>query len=237
MIWIRYKHSKLASIISAFGAVAIVCGFYLLGSAIGFVSASEGTGSVAGDVVGGILCLAVGAVLMFAASKVAASKEIKYQEKMAAKAAAKEAKSKSAPKKKSGKGKIVGIILIALQVVAIVFSIYQGNPIWVQARYQPAGTAMGLYLGYFLPTIIGVILIIRGNKKTVAPDEKMVLSKSTVAESTVSSESTEAYTVRDTSTEAASYESAKRARICPKCGAEAEEGENFCIYCGSPVRK
>ena len=231
MIWIRYKHSRLASIISAFGAAAIVCGFYLLGSAIGFVSASEGTGSVAGDVVGGILCFIVGAVLMFVASKVAASKEIKYQKKMAAKAAAKEAKGKSAPKKKAGKGKIVGIILIALQVIAIAFSIYQGNPIWIQARYQPAGTAMGLYLGYFLPAIIGVILIIRGNKKVAASDEKTVSSKSTVAEST------EAYTVKDTSTEAASCESAKRARICPKCGAEAEEGENFCIYCGSPIRK
>lgn len=85
MILIRYKHSKLASIISSFGAAFVIMGFYLLGCALGFVSASEGTGSVAGDVLGGIAMIVVGAVVMFVASEVAASKEVKYQEKMKAK--------------------------------------------------------------------------------------------------------------------------------------------------------
>ena len=78
MILIRYKHSKLASIISSFGAAFVIMGFYLLGCALGFVSASEGTGSVAGDVLGGIALIVVGAVVMFVASEVAASKEVKY---------------------------------------------------------------------------------------------------------------------------------------------------------------
>ena len=77
MILIRYKHSKLASIISSFGAAFVIMGFYLLGCALGFVSASEGTGSVAGDVLGGIALIVVGVVVMFVASEVAASKKQK----------------------------------------------------------------------------------------------------------------------------------------------------------------
>lgn len=95
MILIRYKHSKLASIISSFGAAFVIMGFYLLGCALGFVSASEGTGSVAGDVLGGIAMIVVGAVVMFVASEVAASKEVKYQEKMKAKTEAKLAKAEA----------------------------------------------------------------------------------------------------------------------------------------------
>ena len=108
MILIRYKHSKLASIISSFGAAFVIMGFYLLGCALGFVSASEGTGSVAGDVLGGIALIVVGAVVMFVASEVAASKEVKYQEKMKAKTEAKlakaEAKAAAGTDKKMGMG-------------------------------------------------------------------------------------------------------------------------------------
>ena len=116
-------------------------GFYLLGCALGFVSASEGTGSVAGDVLGGIALIVVGAVVMFVASEVAASKEVKYQEKMKAKTEAKlakaEAKAAAGTDKKMGMGQKVGIVLICIQIIVLIFSISQGNPIWVRAQYQP----------------------------------------------------------------------------------------------------
>ena len=233
MIFIRYKHSKLASIISAFGAALVVMGFYLLGCALGFVSASEGTGSVAGDVLGGIVMLVVGAVIMFVANKVAASKEVKYQEKMKAKTEAKLAKaeatkSSSEPKKKSGKGKIVGIVLIVLQILVIAFSIYQGNPIWVRAQYQPAESAAGMYVGYFLPAIIGVILLLRGNKKAEATG---------TTTSSASAKSTSTYTSKsaDSSSTGSSSVFTTRAHICPKCGGDVEDEDNYCIHCGAPI--
>ena len=232
MIFIRYKHSKLASIISAFGAALVVMGFYLLGCALGFVSASEGTGSVAGDVLGGIVMLVVGAVIMSVANKVAASKEVKYQEKMKAKTEAKLAaeatKSSSEPKKKSGKGKIVGIVLIVLQILVIAFSIYQGNPIWVRAQYQPAESAAGMYVGYFLPAIIGVILLLRGNKKAEATG---------TTTSSASAKSTSTYTSKsaDSSSTGSSSVFTTRAHICPKCGGDVEDEDNYCIHCGAPI--
>lgn len=254
MIWIRYKHSKLASMISAFGAALIVMGFYLLGSAIGFVSASEGTGSVAGDVAGGIGCLVGGIVLMIIARKVAENKEIKYQKKMEAKAAAKAAKAAGkAPKKKSSTGKKVGIVLVALELFVIAFSIYQGNPIWVKTRYMTASAAAGMYVGYFLPAIIGIILIIRGSRKEEAVSETISTSRESTptsgettsasagstssADRTVTSSATGTWTTEDTdrTVGTSSFTSARKVRICPKCGAEAEDDDSFCIYCGTRI--
>ena len=241
MILIRYKHSKLASIISSFGAAFVIMGFYLLGCALGFVSVSEGTGSVAGDVLGGIAMIVVGAVVMFVASEVAASKEVKYQEKMKAKTEAKLAaeatKSSSEPKKKSGKGKIVGIVLIVLQILVIAFSIYQGNPIWVRAQYQPAESAAGMYIGYFLPAIIGVILLLRGNKKAEAA-ETTTSSASAKSTSTSTAGTTKSTYTSSSSTSSSTGSSSvftTRAHICPKCGGDVEDEDNYCIHCGAPI--
>lgn len=232
MIFIRYKHSKLASIISAFGAALVVMGFYLLGCALGFVSASEGTGSVAGDVLGGIVMLVVGAVIMFVASEVAASKEVKYQEKMKAKTEAKlakaEAKAAAGTDKKMGMGQKVGIVLICIQIIVLIFSISQGNPIWVRAQYQPAESAAGMYIGYFLPAIIGVILLLRGNKKAEATG---------TTTSSASAKSTSTYTSKsaDSSSTGSSSVFTTRAHICPKCGGDVEDEDNYCIHCGAPI--
>ena len=228
MILIRYKHSKLASIISSFGAAFVIMGFYLLGCALGFVSASEGTGSVAGDVLGGIALIVVGAVVMFVASEVAASKEVKYQEKMKAKTEAKlakaEAKAAAGTDKKMGMGQKVGIV----QIIVLIFSISQGNPIWVRAQYQPAESAAGMYVGYFLPAIIGVILLLRGNKKAEATG---------TTTSSASAKSTSTYTSKsaDSSSTGSSSVFTTRAHICPKCGGDVEDEDNYCIHCGAPI--
>ena len=241
MIFIRYKHSKLASIISAFGAALVVMGFYLLGCALGFVSASEGTGSVAGDVLGGIVMIVVGAVIMFVANKVAASKEVKYQEKMKAKTEAKlakaEAKAAAGTNKKMGMGQKVGIVLICIQIILLIFSISQGNPIWVRAQYQPGASAAGMYVGYFLPTIIGVILLLRGNKKAEAT-ETTTSSASAKSTSTSTAGTTKSTYTSSSSTSSSTGSSSvftTRAHICPKCGGDVEDEDNYCIHCGAPI--
>ena len=161
----------------------------------------------------------------FGAKSIAASKEIKYQEKMKAKTEAKiaaEARGSSVTKKKSGTGKKVGIVLIALQIFVMAFSIYQGNPIWVKAQYQPGASAAGMYLGYFLPAIIGVILIIRGNKKAeVAETVTSSAAEESISPSTGSADATYGFTTR--------------AHICPKCGGNVEDEDNYCIHCGAPI--
>lgn len=240
MILIRYKHSKLASIISSFGAAFVIMGFYLLGCALGFVSASEGTGSVAGDVLGGIALIVVGAVVMFVASEVAASKEVKYQEKMKAKTEAKlaraEAKAAAGTNKKMGMGQKVGIVLICIQIIVLIFSISQGNPIWVRAQYQPGASAAGMYVGYFLPAIIGVILLLRGNKKAEATGTT-TSSASAKSTSTSTGNTTSTYTGRsaDSSSTGSSSVFTTRAHICPKCGGDVEDEDNYCIHCGAPI--
>lgn len=241
MIFIRYKHSKLASIISAFGAAFVVMGFYLLGCALGFISASEGTGSVAGDVLGGIVMIVVGAVIMFVANKVAASKEVKYQEKMKAKTEAKlakaEAKAAAETNKKMGMGQKVGIALICIEVIAVIYSISQGNPIWVRARYQPGASVIGMYIGYFLPAIIGVILLLRGNKKADAT-ENTTSSASAKSTSTSTAGTTKSTYTSSSSTSSSTGSSSvftTRAHICPKCGGDVEDEDNYCIHCGAPI--
>lgn len=54
--------------------------------------------------------------------------------------------------------KVIGIILIVLQVLSLIgggFPIAPGG----------IGYALGYYLGFFAPGIIGVILLIKGSKK------------------------------------------------------------------------
>lgn len=53
--------------------------------------------------------------------------------------------------------KKVGIGLIVLQIIAIISGVSTGKMVWMEGAPQA--------IGYFLPTIIGVILIIRANGK------------------------------------------------------------------------
>ncbi len=60
--------------------------------------------------------------------------------------------------------KIAGIILIILQLVSLAggFPTAPGNSVY----------SFGFYLGYFLPAIIGVILLVKGiNKQNASGDE------------------------------------------------------------------
>mgnify|MGYP004461787577 FL=1 len=99
--------------------------------------------------------------------------------------------------------KKVGIVLIVLEVIALAGSVYTGNTVWMQG---------GSYaLGYFLPAIIGIILIIKAN------------SKAKKEEKTEETYKTKSSTGSDK-------------RFCPKCGTPAEEGDAFCIQCGSPLK-
>lgn len=59
--------------------------------------------------------------------------------------------------------KVAGIILIILQV----FSLLGGFP----TNPGGSGYGIGFYLGYFLPGIIGVILLIKAAKKKAAEEE------------------------------------------------------------------
>jgi hypothetical protein len=59
--------------------------------------------------------------------------------------------------------KILGWILIALQVM----SLMGGMP-----SAPGGGYAIGYYIGYFLPGIIGVILLMKANKKKQENEEQ-----------------------------------------------------------------
>ncbi len=59
--------------------------------------------------------------------------------------------------------KTFGIVLIVLQII----SLFGGMP-----SVPSGGYAFGYLLGYFLPGIIGVILVIRGNRKKKDKEEK-----------------------------------------------------------------
>ena len=127
-----------------------------------------------------------------------------------------------------GMGQKVGIVLICIQIIVLIFSISQGNPIWVRAQYQPGASAAGMYIGYFLPAIIGVILLLRGNKKAEATG---------TTTSSASAKSTSTYTSKsaDSSSTGSSSVFTTRAHICPKCGGDVEDEDNYCIHCGAPI--
>jgi len=59
--------------------------------------------------------------------------------------------------------KIAGIILLVLQAVALFGSVVNGS---ISTMFSiSGGYAVGRLLGYFLPAIIGVILLVKANKK------------------------------------------------------------------------
>ena len=59
---------------------------------------------------------------------------------------------------------LIGIVLILLQAISLVGGLPSapGGPVY----------AGGYYLGYFLPGIIGVILLIKGSKKKTKEEEE-----------------------------------------------------------------
>ena len=136
IIYTRYKHSKLATLMSGLGSVAVVGGVYLIAQSVGFMVGSGGTagspsdsvtGNVFGDIIVGIICMIVGVGIRILAQSVAEKKEAK----LAVKARVAE-KTGIEPKKKMGVGKIIGIILLVVQAVAVIFSTTQENSIWMQ---------------------------------------------------------------------------------------------------------
>lgn len=56
---------------------------------------------------------------------------------------------------------IIGVIFLILQIIAIIGNIISGNGLTVSMP----GYEFAYYIGYFLPSIIGIILIIIGVKK------------------------------------------------------------------------
>lgn len=232
IIYTRYKHSKLATLMSGLGSVAVVGGVYLIAQSVGFMVGSGGTagspsdsvtGNVFEDIIVGIICMIVGVGIRILAQSVAEKKEAK----LAVKARVAE-KTGIEPKKKMGVGKIIGIILFVVQAVAVIFSTTQENSIWMQIKYSSGASAAGLLLGYFLPAIIGIILLCKSSKK-----QKRAVNTDKAA-STVKPDTTASTASTFTSTIAST---APTRRCCPKCGAEAEAGDDFCIYCGAPLRK
>ncbi len=103
--------------------------------------------------------------------------------------------------------KKVGIVLIVLQIIAIISGVSTGKMVWMEGAPQA--------IGYFLPAIIGVILIMKANGKEKKEEKTEETGKS--AEIKTGSETTK--------------------RFCPKCGAVAEDGDAFCIQCGSPLKR
>lgn len=96
--------------------------------------------------------------------------------------------------------KKVGIGLIVLQIIAIISGVSTGKMVWMEGAPQA--------IGYFLPTIIGVILIIKANGKDQKEEEA-------------------GPSVKPAGT---------GKRFCPKCGTPAEDGDAFCVQCGSPLK-
>ena len=86
IIYTRYKHSKLATLMSGLGSVAVVGGVYLIAQSVGFMVGSGGTagspsdsvtGNVFGDIIVGIICMIVGVGIRILAQSVAEKKEAK----------------------------------------------------------------------------------------------------------------------------------------------------------------
>lgn len=104
--------------------------------------------------------------------------------------------------------KKVGIALLVLQVVAVAGGLSSGN--FILAQGVNGGADLIKIIGYFAPAMIGVILIVKANKKaspsgTGAGRDSAVKTRGTA--------------------------------VCPKCGAAVEAGDDFCMYCGNAVKK
>ena len=151
IIYTRYKHSKLATLMSGLGSVAVVGGVYLIAQSVGFMVGSGGTagspsdsvtGNVFGDIIVGIICMIVGVGIRILAQSVAEKKEAK----LAVKARVAE-KTGIEPKKKMGVGKIIGIILLVVQAVAVIFNTgkFHMDADQIQFRCIGSRTSVGIF--------------------------------------------------------------------------------------------
>ena len=61
--------------------------------------------------------------------------------------------------------KKVGIALIIIEIVIIISGIATNQPFWSMLEGEAPLTGGSLLLGYFLPAIIGIVLIYKANKK------------------------------------------------------------------------
>lgn len=88
IIYTRYKHSKLATLMSGLGSVAVVGGVYLIAQSVGFMVGSGGTagspsdsvtGNVFGDIIVGIICMIVGVGIRILAQRLQKKKKLNLQ--------------------------------------------------------------------------------------------------------------------------------------------------------------
>lgn len=103
--------------------------------------------------------------------------------------------------------KKAGIVLLVLQVLVVFGGLASGNSVFAGVN---GGADIFKLLGYFTPGIIGIILLAKAGKK---------------------SQDTEKNTAN------VGADTGKTAYFCPKCGAKAEAGDEFCIRCGSAIKK
>ena len=105
--------------------------------------------------------------------------------------------------------KKAGIVLLVIQAVAVIagFATHQ-SPITDLFTSDEAGAALiGKLIGYFIPAIVGIILLRKAAKK-----EREAAAEPSAAPAS-----------------SASYASSG---VCPKCGAKVEPDDMFCVNCG-----
>lgn len=105
--------------------------------------------------------------------------------------------------------KKAGIVLLVIQAVAVIagFATHQ-SPITDLFTSDEAGAALiGKLIGYFIPAIVGIILLRKAAKK----EREAAAEPSAAPASSASS------------------------GVCPKCGAKVEPDDMFCVNCGTKL--
>lgn len=114
--------------------------------------------------------------------------------------------------------KTAGWILIGFQIVAIIGGEMSGNSIFDRID---SGADLIELIGFFLPAIIGAILLYQASEK-----EKEEGSGANPAPTTA--QSSQASKKQPTTPKAPQDD----VKFCPGCGAKRNPGNNFCTNCG-----